>query len=97
MVDMKMEDFLVDLTAKDDCNRVQELIVQISGKCERQQAQGPVHLSLVRYDSHPMLCPLRALFIFLSRTGIRSGYLFCTKEELSSIEDSGRLNRIRQK
>eukprot|EP00474_Spongospora_subterranea_P006372 CRZ06830.1 hypothetical protein [Spongospora subterranea] len=81
-----MEDFLLDLTAFDELGRVDLLVVKVHGKSEKAQAQGPVVLTLWRLDSHPMLCPVRALFLYVARSGITKGYLFGPKSVIDRLD-----------
>lgn len=83
---MQLNHFLVNLTAKDDLGRVDQLVVSVQGKTEKAQVQAPVNLVLYRLDSHPQLCPIRALFLLLARTSITTGFVFGPKADVNEIE-----------
>ena len=60
-----------------------------SSRSERGSGKPAVFLALLRNDTHPKLCPIRALLLLLARTGITSGYLFGSKQEVDAIELDG--------
>jgi hypothetical protein len=76
IADMKVEDFIDDLTVDNGNGRIESLAVRIHGKTERMMAAPQAKLALWADHAHSMFCPVRHLLLYLKLSGIRTGYLF---------------------
>ena len=75
---MLMEHFLPELFVYDDAGYICALCLKVCGKTDATW----VTLMLWTDDVNPEFCPVRLLLIYLHVSGIKSGVLFPTEEEL---------------
>jgi hypothetical protein len=88
LLNMTVEHFLMEYTIASQ-STVESVSAEVQGKADPR----PVLLSLYRNDEFPEFCPLRAIFTYLKKTGIRSGPLFPKTEHLKLyMDDAQKVN-----